>query len=263
MQRVDFHSHLVPGVDDGARDLDEARSGLAAFRESGVTCVITTPHFQGSLTHRPAELAARLEELDRGWAALSELAESEFPELSVRRGVEVMLDTPSPDLGDERLRLDGGPFVLVEFPYMTVPPRSSDTISELRLQGWRPIIAHPERYMGVDVGFEVAEEWRRVGGRLQVNAGSIVGRYGTEVQRRALLLLEKGWVDYIASDFHSRGRTRLRRCREALEEMGGAEQAALLMEVNPARLVAGEDPVPVPALRPRRSLWRRLRKVFQ
>lgn len=260
---VDLHNHLMPGVDDGASNIDESRAALAAMREAGVVSLVATPHLRGSLTHQPAALAARLTELDAAWERLRALASAEFAELSIERGTEVMLDTPAPDLSDPRLRLAGGDFVLIEFPFMVVPPHSAHAIAELRMQGWKPVIAHPERYAGVDPRLEIIGEWRRCGGLLQVNAGSILGRYGAEARERALALLERGWVDLLASDYHSRGRLMIQAATEYLQELGAEDQARLLLMVNPKRILAGEDPLPVVPLSIQRSLWSRFRKVFR
>ena len=82
---IDFHSHLMPGVDDGAADIDEARSGLAVMREHGITTIITTPHIQASLTDKPRELDRYMGLLDTAFDALSTLAATEFPDLRVER----------------------------------------------------------------------------------------------------------------------------------------------------------------------------------
>src|SRR5690625_7609298 len=103
-----------------------------------------------------------------------------------------MRATPEHAPSYSRLRLNGGDYVLVEFPFMTVPPYSSHPISELRMQGWRPVIAHPERYSGLDSELAVIESWRRAGGFLQVNLGSVVGRYGVVPGAHALDLTSPG-----------------------------------------------------------------------
>jgi protein-tyrosine phosphatase len=176
----------------------------------------------------------------------------------VERGLEVMLNTPEPDLSDPRLRMAGTSFTLVEFPYMTVPPYSAEVIFFLKMKGWMPVIAHPERYTGVDDDLQIVDEWRRVGGLLQVNCGSLLGRYGGEAKATAWRLLTRGWVDYLASDYHARGNLHVAEARRKLEEKGGGEQANLLFEVNPARLLDDAQPEPVPPLLGRQnSLWRR------
>ena len=255
---IDFHNHVIPGVDDGAADLDQSREALAAMQAQGITTVIATPHVKGSLTEDEAAADTFLGEVDAAFAALKEMAARDFPGLRLERGHEVMLDTPHPRLGDGRLRLAGTRFVLVEFPFMMVPPNAPQAVFDLKMQGYNPIIAHPERYGNVDPALHQAEEWRRVGALLQVNAGSLLGRYGKGPQELAWGLLRRGMVDYLSSDFHARGTCWTADARAALEKEGAAEQALLLTETNPARMLEGQAPLPVPALARPRSLWGRL-----
>ncbi|HYR11856.1 MAG TPA: CpsB/CapC family capsule biosynthesis tyrosine phosphatase [Longimicrobium sp.] len=256
---IDFHNHLIPGVDDGAASLDQSRASLEAYRAQGVRAVVATPHLNASLADSPPALEAYLARVDEGWESLRALGAAEFPEVRLERGFEVMLDTPSPRLADPRLRLAGTSLVLVEFPFMSVPPNAEGTLFALKVAGWTPVIAHPERYSNADAGGQAAEGWKRVGALLQVNAGSVLGRYGPEARERAWTLLERGLADYVASDYHARGPLHLAACREALAAAGGEAQARLLMEENAGRLLAGEQPLPVEPLRRRaRTLWSRL-----
>ena len=254
---IDFHNHLIPGVDDGASSPEEAAAALAVFREQGVRTVVVTPHINGALTTHPAALETRLAEVDAGWAALEEVAASE-PGMRVLRGAEVMLDAPQVDASDPRLRLAGTRFVLVEFPFMNVPPNAPRALYELGGAGWRPVLAHPERYGNAAVDLADALEWRSVGALLQVNAGSLLGRYGDRPRRLAWALLERGMVDYLGSDYHARGRCAVVDCRAELERRGAGEQAALLLEENAARLLNGDDPLPVPPIVPQLPFWRRV-----
>lgn len=256
---IDFHNHLIPGVDDGASDLDQSRAALTAMWSQGIRTVITTPHVDGSLTHHPERLTKRLAELDAGWEQFRELAGREFPELRIERGAEVMLDAPGVDLSESRLRLAGSAFALVEFPFMSIPPNSSEAIFALKMQGVAPIIAHPQRYAEVDKGLHLVEAWRRVGGLLQVNSGSLVGRYGDRAKSVAWQLLRSGWVDYLASDYHCRGRCATAEARAKLTEEGGEEQARWLLEINPQRLLDGRASEEVAPLEPAGGgLWRRI-----
>jgi protein-tyrosine phosphatase len=257
---VDFHNHVMPGVDDGASDEVQATAALRAFVEQGILDITATPHVDGSLTAHPRELEQRLAELDVGWATLQALAAEHFPEVTVRRGAEIMLDTPQPDLSDPRLRLDGGTFALVEYPFMMVPPNSGGVIRCLLAAGVTPVIAHPERYGGIAPGSTLPVDWRRQGALLQVNAGSITGRYGPQARDNALDLLERGLVHYICSDYHCRSRPSTAGARRMLTELGGAEHADLLTAVNTRRLIEGQEPLPVPPLRIRTSMMNRLKK---
>jgi protein-tyrosine phosphatase len=259
MSLIDLHSHLVPGVDDGAGDVGQSVQALERLAAAGVVAAITTPHFHGSLTLTPSRQELRLAELDRAWGLLQSAPGR--PDVELFRGVELLLDVPDPKVDDPRLRLNGGPFVLVEFPYMMVPPGSARVLEKLRTDGWQPILAHPERYEGQDAGLNDARGWRAAGACLQLNGPAVLGRYGETARRRAFALLEAGLVDYLGSDYHSRGEPRIAEYRAALEDRETGEMLELLTETNPKRLLEGLPPLPVPPFSPRPSwLSRLLRK---
>jgi len=261
MAIIDFHNHLMPAVDDGARNLDDTRAALRAFRAAGVTGAIATPHFAGSLTLEPNNLAGRMAELDRGWQQLQQCAGQE--QFQVWRGAEVALDVPSPDLGDERLRLAGTHFVLIEFAYMAVPLNSAEILAGIRADGWIPVLAHPERYVRMVQQPALPARWRAAGALLQLNGASLLGRYGAEPRIVARRLLAAGHADFVCSDYHARGSPRTADYRALLAEQGGQEQAELLLEVNPARLLRNEAPLPVPPLAQRPAVWQRVRNWFR
>lgn len=262
---TDFHNHLIPGVDDGARDAEFSAGALDAFRRAGVRQLIATPHFDGSLTHRADRCAARLAELDAGWATLrrvvDEDAERHGSALRVERGSEVMLDVPDPDLSDARIRLAGTPFVLVEFPGLRLPAvNAAMAIDFVRRAGWRPVVAHPERYRNVESVAELAP-LQAAGAVFQVNAGSLLGEYGSTAQRRIAEILAAGLASYACSDYHVRGEPATDRAARLLAEAGFGEQAELLFADNPGRLLRGEPPLPVPPVAARASSvpwWKRL-----
>jgi tyrosine-protein phosphatase YwqE len=263
---TDFHNHLMPGVDDGARVSEDSTAALARFRAERVRQIITTPHFMGSLTLDKERCAARLAELDAGWELLRSVVAADGTKmgtaLRVERGVEVMLDVPDPDLSDERLRLAGGWFVLVEYPMLRLPPLNAErAIGELCTKGWVPVLAHPERYRNLDPSLVELERFRRAGAFFQMNAGSLFGDYGKTAAGHARRMLTEGVIDYVASDYHARGEPGLKRFVQSLGEAGFSEQAELLTAVNPARLLDGDPPLRVPPCQAKtgsRSLWDRL-----
>lgn len=262
---TDFHNHLIPGVDDGARDAEFSAGALAAFRRNGVRQLVVTPHFDGSLTQAPERMAARLAELDSGWDVLRGVVDADAEEfgsaMQISRGVELMLDVPDPDLADERLRLAGTNFVLVEYPGLQLPPLNAGVaIGLIRRAGWQPIIAHPERYRNATSVASLAE-LSRAGAYFQLNAGSILGHYGSTAQALATDLLSHGAVSYVCSDYHARGEPATGMFARTLADAGFSEQVELLLDTNPARLLRGEPPLPVPAIAVRPSAtswWRRL-----
>jgi protein-tyrosine phosphatase len=247
---TDFHNHLIPGVDDGARDAQESAAALCAFRREQVRQVITTPHLSGWLTHDAAALSARLAEIDAGWSELQRVVDEDAERMGspmrVARGAEIALDVPDPDLTDARLRLAGGAFALVEFPGLRLPTvNAAVAIAGLRARGWIPVIAHPERYRNLAETLEPLEEFLAAGGLLQLNAGSLFGDYGRTAATLARRILARGLAAYASSDYHATGEPGVARFVRALAEAGFRDQAKLLTITNPGRLLAGEMPLAV------------------
>jgi protein-tyrosine phosphatase len=176
-----------------------------------------------------------------------------------------MLDIPDADLSDPRLHLAGTPFVLVEWPSLQVPPATPRVLEALQAPGIQLIIAHPERYRGYDREFRLPEIWRELGAYLQVNHGSLLGRYGETPRNRAITLLEAGSVDLLSSDFHGRAHLSpsITDAEEVFKESGGEEQFDLLTRVNTARILRGEDPLPVPAVSVKQGVWQALRAALR
>ena len=262
---VDLHSHLVPGVDDGARTVDDALAGLGRMLQVGIRHVVTTPHASGSLTRVPADFESWVSRVDEKWARLREAAAGSFPTLHLRRGHEVMLDVPDPDLSDPRLRLDGTSWVLVEWPRLQIPPGTVPVIQRLTQSGVRPLIAHPERYAGLDRdGLGLADQWRQAGARLQCNYGSLLGRYGPHARTAAIRLLKRGWIDCMSTDFHGRAHLKLfvRESRELFENAAAEEAWAILTGTNARRILNDEEPLPVPPVEFPTNLWGRMRELF-
>ncbi len=258
---IDIHAHLLPGVDDGARDDEEAARALAALREAGFTDVTATPHLDASLAERPDRWAARLAAFDAAWERLVALRDDATPELRVRRGVELMLDTPDVPPDDPRLRLGGGGALLVEFPRLGVPPSMPEVLERLRGAGWLPVIAHPERYDGALAGG--AARWRATGAALAVNAGALTGAYGPRPERASRELFARGLADAVATDYHARGGIAAADAAALLERCADADFARLLTVENPRRLLAGEPPVAPPPVRIEGGFGDRVRRLFR
>ena len=146
------------------------------------------------------------------------------------------------------MRLARTSFVLIEFPFMSIPPHSIPAIRNLAESGWVPVIAHPERYRNMPGNHDIVEQWRDAGARIQVNSGSLIGQYGTAARTIAWELLRRGCADYLCSDYHSRGKCTVRDAVTALEKRGAAPQAQALMTTNPERLLRNEMPLPVEPL---------------
>lgn len=245
---VDLHSHLVPGVDDGAESVEQAVEAIGRLVAAGVTTIVTTPHVDASVLGRPEVFARLKSEVGSRWAEVVEVARPRFPEASFGIGHEIMLDTPQLPVDDPHARLLGGPAVLVEFPRMYLPPASDDPLHVLRSEGYLPVVAHVERYHLDGAPRDEVLDWHYAGAVFQVNHGALVGRYGAAIERSAWRLMGEGLVDVLASDHHARGTPEIEDARRLVVERGGEDAWELLTRTNPTRVLAGEAPLPVPRL---------------
>jgi protein-tyrosine phosphatase len=256
---VDVHCHLVPGVDDGARDLDDAIGQLQAYREAGILRVVTTPHLAASATRSQWR-----DEIDEAFQSLVQEATKLFPEVELGCSYELRLDDPDSDLSDRSLGLGHGSGLLVEFPMLALPAYPDRMLELVSDAGWIPVLAHPERYMGVERAYEWIAHWRELGAVMCANAGSLWGEHGGEAQRVLRRMLADGAVDLIASDNHARPHraATVRQAWDYLMEAGCEEQAALLTATNPAAILNGEPLIPVPPGEPRAGWVDRLRRMM-
>jgi protein-tyrosine phosphatase len=260
---ADVHSHLVPAVDDGARDVVEAVAAIDRLAAAGVRYVLTTPHIDASVIIRQ-EAFARLQRVaEVAWRTVVERSRERHPGIALHLGREVMLDTAVPDLDDPRVRLNGGRYVLVEFPRLNIPEGSEDVLYHIVARGWVPVVAHVERYFYQGPEVDILTEWRAAGAVFQVNVASLLGKYGPRARALAWELLIRGDVHLLASDYHARGETWIPEAWAELTKEGGEDQARLLLGTNPRRIVRDEplEDVPPLALRRGKGRWS-LRRIL-
>jgi protein-tyrosine phosphatase len=245
---TDLHNHLVPNVDDGARSVAESIECLISLAHDGVGMVVTTPHLLLPRLETVAEVERELDRHRRAFDALvTAVRDVEgLPDLGL--GQEIWASRAEqiePVLGCEGLGLADSPYLLVEFGF-DLQGTHADVIDAVLQGGRRIVIAHAERYQfpkGLDP-VETAAAWREAGALLQVNTGSLTGRYepaNPGSQRLAWALVEGRLADVIATDNHGlrRGRGSPSEAYEALAAAGRGAQAEELMGVTPAGLLDG------------------------
>lgn len=254
---VDLHCHLVPGVDDGARSVEDGIEWLESFRDAGILRVVTTPHLTAS--HVSSSWRARIESR---FQELLAVAADRVPEVELTLSFEIRIDEPETDLSDPSLGLGGGA-LLVEFPQLMLPAFPDLMLASVIDQGWRVALAHPERYTGIGHAYGWIERWREAGALMVVNVGSVLGEHGPEAERVARQMLANGQVDCLASDHHGRpGRsTSLRDGWDRMISTSTPEAADLLTVTNPAAILAGEECEPVPPVDLSSPIVRRLKKM--
>jgi len=247
---IDLHSHILPGLDDGSRSVEEARALARRAAEDGVTAIAATPHVRGDYPTRPSEM-------ESGVLRLRE----DFLEQGI--GVEVLhggeLDLVMlGSLDDDALRrfslARSERYLLLEFPYTGWPSGLEETVYGLGLRGFVSVIAHPERNREVQADPGRLAEAVRMGSLVQLTAASVDGRIGRSSQKAAERLLADGLAHVLASDAHT-PEIREAGLGAAAEAVGDDRLAAYLTTEAPAAIVAGEAvPSPPPKARRRRYL---------
>jgi protein-tyrosine phosphatase len=248
---IDLHSHLLPGVDDGSRTVEQSLGVLRLMAEQGITDVCLTPHLRAMETaHGPP---ARH---DEAFAAL----EAQAPTLPrLHRGAEIMLDRPMPTgaEGLRRVSLRGTRYLLVEFPRLVAAEAVTNALTRLRDDGSTPVLAHPERYSCCSV--EAVAFWRTLGTRIQVDATTLLSTQARG--QRARLLVAAGLADILAGDNHGDDRT-IATGADFLRAQEGKAQAELLTVLNPGAILRDEPLGDVPPIEIRRTWMQRIRRML-
>jgi protein-tyrosine phosphatase len=248
---IDLHSHILPGLDDGARTLEDARELARRAAADGVTAVAATPHVRADYPTRP-------EDMERGVLGLREdFVEQGIP-VEVLHGGEIDLGRLG-SLDDDDLRrfslARSERYLLLEFPYTGWPSGLEETVYGLGLRGLTPLLAHPERNREVQADPGRLGEAVRLGALVQLTAASLDGRIGRSSQRAAQRLLADGLAHVLASDAHT-PEIREAGLAEAADAVGDDRLAAYLTADAPAAIVAGETVGPPPkATRRRRRFF--------
>ncbi|OYQ32125.1 histidinol phosphatase [Flavobacterium cyanobacteriorum] len=194
---TDIHSHLLPGIDDGAKDIDDTRSLLGSLRELGFSRFITTPHILTGVWNNTREGITALEQdillsFGEGVSGATFKAAAEY----------FMDDTFFNLIKEEPLLTLKDNYVLVEMSYLNPPLPLYDILYELRLRDYVPVLAHPERYVFYHGNMEYYKKLKKAGCLLQLNLLSVTGYYGKGVAEAATALLEAGMIDFTGSDVH-------------------------------------------------------------
>lgn len=240
---IDIHCHILPKLDDGAGNLQESVAMARTALACGTTQIIATPHFPGREETMPmlGHLFGRLEALNAA------LAREKIP-VTVHPGAEILCLPTTPGMAKRKLlpTLGSTDYLLCEFYFNASPLYMEDMLSTLKEQGYRIVVAHPERYEAVGANPALAEKWFRTGYVLQMNKGSLTGAFGSAVQRTAVELLRRGLYHVVATDGHGAHRrtTDMGLARQMLLERCPEEYVHILLEENPGRILRGMDMVP-------------------
>jgi protein-tyrosine phosphatase len=246
---IDLHSHILPGIDDGARTLEDSLAIARTCARGGVTMVAATPHVRDDYPTTAHAMEERVDQL-RQALALHEIA------VEVRGGGEIAIEWIDrlPDAELRRFGLAGNPsYLLIEFPYLGWPLALPDHVFDLLSRAITPVIAHPERNVEVQLSPERLEPLVRAGALVQVTAASLDGRLGRQARKAGLRLVEDGLAHLLASDAHS-PEVRGSGLAAAADATGDRVLAGWLTHDVPYAIA---ERVPIPPRPERRGRWGR------
>jgi protein-tyrosine phosphatase len=192
----DIHYHLLYGLDDGPKTLEDSVALAEASIAEGVTHIVATPHCNYKYTFDPELIRERADELQAAVQGRIMIGLGCDLHLSWDN-LQDAIQNPS------KYSINGGRYVLVEFADTSVPNEMGNVLYELRLSNLVPIITHPERNPVLLRHPDRLFEWVRDGSLVQITGASLAGRFGKEAQKASTQWIENGWVHFIASDAHS------------------------------------------------------------
>lgn len=237
---TDIHTHILPGVDDGAQDIGQAMRLLRLAWKNGTRTVILTPHYRGKYKENtPNQLKTEFE-------MLQELAKDEFPGLQLYLGHEVAFEVDAPQAvnAGKVMSLNHSRYMLLEFKTNVLRTQIINGVMETFQCGFIPVVAHVERYDISRTDDTLIEELLEMGALLQLNADSVMGVNGGKIKRFCHKLLKFGAVHFVASDAHDQKYRPplLRKAFMKIYKKYGQEYAAALFYDN-AQAVIENRPI--------------------
>lgn len=213
---VDFHSHILFGIDDGATTFEESLGLIKALKTIGLHHFITTPHIIQHVWENTSEIIINRKN------DVNQLLEKEGINVTLKAAAEYLMDDQFVQLfkNKELLTLKEN-YVLVEMSYINAPIQLYDIIFDLQVAGYKPVLAHPERYTFYHNNFNEYQKLKNAGCLFQLNLLSIVGYYGERVAKTAQKLLAQGHIDFASSDVHHQ------------KHIAAFDWKVLLKDVNP------------------------------
>ncbi len=202
---TDIHSHLLPGIDDGARTLEDSLNLIKEFKSFGVTNLITTPHIMGQVWPNTPEIINQ-----KLYVLKQALIESGLSEVNISVAAEYLIDENFANLLKKRTLLTlKDNLVLVELSYFNPPANLFDILFDMQVVGYKPVLAHPERYAFYHDDIEKFDALKKAGCLFQLNLLSLTKHYGKKVQAMAHYLLKTGYYDFSGTDVHHKHHLKL------------------------------------------------------
>lgn len=258
---IDIHTHILPGMDDGAEDIYDSIDMAALAYECGTTVIVATPHcnIPGAFSNYYGK------EYRDTFQRTKEILKHEVPGITLLAGMEVFTTESLPDLLTEGriFPINRTRYVLMEFDFGEDPDFADYMLRRVKETNAKPVIAHAERYEFVQDNPDMVYQWKRKGYEVQINKGSFMGRFGRHARQTAFELLDSNLVTAVASDAHSplRRTTCLADAYDYLRQEYSREYLDILFQTNPQRICNGLTPIQFRAIPPGESYYRREREA--
>lgn len=209
--KCDVHSHFIPGIDDGSKSVEDSVQMISVFAELGYRKVITTPHVMSDFFRNTPET------IKGGLPAVREALKANNIPVEMEAAAEYYIDFDFEEKINKRdLLTFGKNYVLVEISFINPPENLNDIFFKLQTSGYKPVLAHPERYNFWHNDFEKYEAIAEKGVLLQLNINSLTGHYSPGTKKVAERLIEQNMISLLGSDCHHTGHTEL--MKQALYE---------------------------------------------
>ncbi|MBZ5608257.1 MAG: exopolysaccharide biosynthesis protein [Acidobacteriia bacterium] len=246
---VDIHCHILPGLDDGAKSLEESVAMVKLASAAGTTDIVATPHANHHYNFDPERIAAKIRELQQATNHLVNLHTGCDFHLSATN-IDDALSHPAKYTINHRV------YLLVEFSDFVIPPSTDEILGRLRAAGMVPIITHPERNRLLHDRADQIATWVENDCRVQVTAQSFLGRFGKAAKTFSDTLMRNGLIHFVASDGHDPERRPpvLSEARQYIAKNYGEARAEALFVTNPRATLTGETIEPFEP-QPRKRKW--------
>lgn len=202
--KTDVHSHFIPGIDDGAKTIDDSLELIGEMEKLGYTKVITTPHIMSDYYRNTPEIILGGLDLVRNALAKS------GSKMQIEAAAEYYIDFDFQEkIKEKRLLTFGDNYVLFEMPFIGEPQILNTVIFDMQMAGYKPVLAHVERYQFWHTDFEKIQSMKDKGVLLQLNINSLSGYYSPQVKKIAEKMIDENMFDLLGSDCHHTGHIQL------------------------------------------------------
>lgn len=235
---IDIHNHILPELDDGSPDIETTEEYFKLIKEAGITDIVFTPHYM------PGFYENTRSKIEQSFQSVAQLKNDIIPEVNTFCSAEVYLNGEGiiSDIVNEKLFLNNTNYVLVENNLNGFTEDLINLLYQLVRKGYKPILAHPERYKDIRRDITKVEDFMNRDVYMQINTGSLLGGYGDNVQKIAFELIDRGWAHFLGSDCHCHsGVYDYPLAVEAIRQEFDEQTANYLSKIFPKKMLNNEN----------------------